>query len=291
TPLVNAVVLSGFALAHAGDARAHEEHLLPLLRGDRRYATCLTGPSGFAPPGGVAVRATRSGDGWRLTGSACFVPYAASADVFLVLATSERGHTLLAVDAATRGLHLRALPTLGGDRQGRIRFADVALPRSAVIGAPETAWDTLRPALDRALVVQCADLLGAAEAAMRYAVAWVTTREQWGVPLGTFQAVQHRCADMFTDVTLCRDAVAEAAQLYGTGAESATTASALKAFCAPRCRRVSASAHQLGGGEGIHADVPLHLWYRRIKAAEPALGGPRHHRARVAEALLGRTPR
>jgi hypothetical protein len=286
TPLVDGVVLSGFALAFAGDEPARDEHLRPLLSGERRYATCLTGPSGLAAPDGVAVRATRRGSGWHLDGCACFVPYAGSADVLLVLAESEHGPALFAVESALPGVRSRTLPTLGGDRQGEIRFAEVALPASALIGTPGAAWQALRPAVDRALVAQCSDLLGAADAAMRYAVAHVRGRVQWGVPLASFQAVQHRCADMFTAVTLCRDAVAEAAELFAAGGETATTASALKAFCAPLCRQVSASAHQLGGGEGIHADVPLHLWYRRIKAAEPALGGPRHHRARVARALL-----
>ncbi len=145
-------------------------------------------------------------------------------------------------------------------------------------------------AVARAAVVLAADAVGAAEAALDAAVAHVRDRQQWGAPLGTLQAVQHRAADMLIDVTLAADAVLDAAGIAdrpdSTGAETRLAAAYAKATAVERCRKVTASAHQLAGGQGIRADRPFHRWYRRVKAAEPALGDARRHRAAIAAALL-----
>ena len=123
-------------------------------------------------------------------------------------------------------------------------------------------------------------------AALDHTVEHVTTREQWDAPIGTFQAVQHRCADMLIDVTTARDAVYDAAGTVDRGEDAVLAASRAKAFAIDACRRVTAAAHQLHGGEGIYADQPVHLWYRRVKAIEPMYGSPDFHRAVVAAALL-----
>ncbi len=125
----------------------------------------------------------------------------------------------------------------------------------------------------------CADAVGAATAALDHTVERVKAREQWGAPIGTFQAVQHRCADMLLDVTTARDAVYDAAGAVDRGDDAVLAASRAKAFAIDASRRVTAAAHQLGGGEGIYADQPVHLWYRRVKAIEPMYGSPDFHRA------------
>ncbi|MGR6999117.1 acyl-CoA dehydrogenase family protein [Yinghuangia aomiensis] len=286
TPLLNGFVLGDFALLFAGDARAHREHVAPLVSGERRYAIGLTGREGSYAPDGTHLVARPHADGWVLDGAVCFVPHAADADVLLVLARSGNGHTLFAVDTAAVGASTR-LPHARPGRAVRDRHECRPAPCLGRRGRPDEAWPLVQAAVDRTLIVQCADMVGAADGALRHTVEHVKTRHQWGLPLGVLQSVQHRCADMLTDVTACRDAVYAAAALVEAGEPLGTTASVLKALCAPRCRAVSAAAHQLAGGEGIHADVLLHLWYRRIKASEPMLGGPRFHRAVLSDALLG----
>ena len=137
------------------------------------------------------------------------------------------------------------------------------------------------------MVVQCADSVGAADAALDAAVARVSERVLFGQPVGSYQAIQHRGADMLTDLTLSRDAVMDAAAIADRGEDVSYAASVAKAQCAEACRRISAGAHHIFGGEGVFADQPLHLWYRRIKGAEPALGDPRHHRELIAEVIFG----
>lgn len=141
-------------------------------------------------------------------------------------------------------------------------------------------------AVARATILLCADALGAAEAAMEAAAAHVTARVQHGRPLATLQVVRHRCADMRIRVTVAESAVLAAAQ----SDDVRTASSWCKAAVIERCRRVTADAHQLAGGQGILADAPFHRWFRRVKTAEPVLGGNREHRARVAASLIERDP-
>lgn len=141
-------------------------------------------------------------------------------------------------------------------------------------------------AVARATILLCADALGAAEAAMEAAAAHVAARVQHGRPLATLQVVRHRCADMRIRVTVAESAVLAAAEAD----DVVPAASWCKAAVIERCRRVTADAHQLAGGQGILADAPFHRWFRRVKVAEPVLGTNREHRARVAAALIGRPP-
>jgi alkylation response protein AidB-like acyl-CoA dehydrogenase len=164
----------------------------------------------------------------------------------------------------------------------------VALSQAPVMAAWSCDVDG---AVARDAVVLSADAVGTAEAALDAAVARVRERHQWGEPLGSLQAVQHRCADMLIDVTLAADAVLDAAGIADRGEpepQVRLAASYAKATAVERCRRVTAAAHQLAGGQGILADRPFHRWFRRVKAAEPALGDLRSHRAAVAAALLDR---
>jgi len=208
-------------------------------------------------------------------GVADFVPHAAEADVILVRVDAG----IVEVDPAHAVIELQ--PGLSDEQWCR-----VSLPPLERI--PLQPWD-VEAAVARAAIVRCADAVGAAEAALEAAVAHVSARQSGGGPLAAKQAVQHRCADMLIDVTLAADAVLDAAGVADRGvseAEVRLAAAYAKATAIESCRRVTASAHQLAGGQGILASAPFHRWYRRVKAAEPVLGGSRAHRATVAAALL-----
>ena len=195
-----------------------------------------------------------------------FVRDAASADVFLVPVDGGVGE-VPAGDAV-----IEPVATLDGE------WARVTI---ATPPARTLSCDVAR-AQAVAAIVLCADALGAAEAALDAAVTHVKAREQWGRPLASLQVVQHRCADMLIAVT-----VAEAAVLAAADADDPVlAASYCKAAVIERCRRVTASAHQLAGGQGILADAPFHRWYRRVKMAEPVFGTNRHHRTAIAASLL-----
>jgi alkylation response protein AidB-like acyl-CoA dehydrogenase len=293
-PVQNGVVQSGFALLAAGDDRQRARHLPDLLSGRRRYAFCLTEPPGSYRPGAVATRATRQGRGWRLDGTKSFLPYGQSADRLLVVArTGDRpaaddGLSLLVVDPTSDGVRRTPLDSIGCDRQCRIDFDAVPVDGDDLVGVPGGAWRPVLSALDRAAVVVAAEVVGAAAAALDEAVARAQARQVFGAPLGSYQSMQHRFADRLIDLTEARDAVYDAAGGLDRAEDARLRVSEAKVAAAEGGRRVTAFAHQVHGGEGIYADRPVHLWYRRVKGLEPVLGDPRLHRERIAALIFGR---
>jgi alkylation response protein AidB-like acyl-CoA dehydrogenase len=294
SPIQNGIVQSGFALLAVGDRDQRLAHLPALLRGQRRYAFCLTEPEGSYRPGAVAARAARDGAGWRLDGVKAFVPYGEGADRLLVVArTGDRapgadGLSLFVVDAAADGVHRQPLPSIGCDHQCRILLESVRVGADGLLGTLDRAWPSLQVALDRAVVVVAAEAVGAAAAALDRAVSRAQARRVFGAPLGSFQSVQHRFADRLIDLTQARDAVYDAAGALDRAEDARLRVSAAKVAASEGCRRVTAFAHQVHGGEGIYADQPVHLWYRRVKGLEPVLGDARSHRDRIAGLVFGR---
>ena len=240
----------------AGDHSFHAEVLARLLgwRGTEPVAVGLGASNGVADFVGCAARATT----FLLETSPTEVLVLASGDVELV-----------------------PQPTLVDDDCCRVMFSPAP---AADILAVDVAG-----AVARAAIVLAADAVGAAEAALAAAVDHVASRQQWGAPLGALQVVRHRCADMLLDVTVARDAVFDAAGVADRGADEdqvRLSAAFAMATAVERCRRVTAAAHQLAGGQGIDAAAPFHRWYRRVKCAESALGDARSHREHIAGSLL-----
>jgi alkylation response protein AidB-like acyl-CoA dehydrogenase len=214
-------------------------------------------------------------------GVALVVPDARSVDVLLVGVGPE---TVAEVDLHHAATEVVARPSLVDPSTCEVRFGPDAVRRT---------WRAdVTGAHARATVVMAADAAGAAAAAFEAAAAHVQEREQFGAPLGALQAVQHRAADMAVDVRLATDAVLDAAGAIDRGAppDEVELVAAHAALGVERSRRVTASAHQLAGGQGILVEAPYHRWHRRTLAAAALLGDVRHHRAVVGRAALtGRT--
>ncbi|MGP0030497.1 MAG: acyl-CoA dehydrogenase family protein [Acidimicrobiales bacterium] len=288
TPFHGGIVLSGRALWAASP---DDHRLRSLLSGERRFVFCpLDGSGGTAGPA-PAVEATPTTGGWRLDGQCDFVPYGADAEVLLVVAAvrapgGRGGPTLMAVDAASPGVTAHPVPSLGGDRLCHLSLADVAVEPTQVVGEVGDAPRWLPGVLDIGRLAVSAEMVGAASAALAHACRRAGERTQFGVPIGSQQAVQHRLADALMDVVTARDAVYDAAGVIDRGEEAHAAVAGAKAYCSGSCRRVTAAAHQVCGGEGIYADQPLHLWHRRVAALVPVLGGVQTLRAAVASTLL-----
>jgi hypothetical protein len=208
-------------------------------------------------------------------GVADFVPHAALAECFLVCVAGG----VVELDASAA--RIEPQPSLSDEGWCRVHFGSI--DGRAARRADQAA------ARARAAILRCADAVGCAEAALGAVRAHVGQRVVGGEPLAAKQAVRHRCADMWTDLTQAADAVLDAAQRVDAGRpepEISLAASYAKATAVERCRRVTAAAHQLAGGAGILASAPYHRWYRRVKAIEPLLGSARRHRAAIAAAVL-----
>jgi alkylation response protein AidB-like acyl-CoA dehydrogenase len=288
TPFQGGIVLCGQALlAVPGEG----DRLRALLTGERTFTYCNW--EGFEERGerSPAVEATATPSGWRLDGSARFVPCADVVDELLVLAAAPGGGdaggpTLFAVPRSSSGLTTQLVPTVGGDRCSHVRFSRVEVDTAQVVGAEGGARQWLPRVLDIGRVVLAAEMVGAAAAALSHATDWATTRVQFNAPIGSLQAVQHRLADAYIDVVTAQDSVYDAAGVIDRGEESRVVAAATKAYCGEACRRVTAAAHQVCGGEGIYADQPVHRWHRRVAALVPVLGSVRYLQAVVAASIL-----
>jgi len=288
TPLPGGIVLCGQALlATPGEG----DRLRALLTGERTFTPCNWEGFEEGSERQSTVVATEIGNGWRVDGLARFVPYGADADELLVMVDvrdggTQPGPTLFAVPGSSSGLTTQLVPTVGGDRYCHVTFSGVEVDASHVVGQPGQATQWLPLVLAIGRVMLAAEMVGAAAAALSHASRWAATRLQFNAPIGSLQAVQHRLADAYIDVVTAQDSVYDAAGIIDRGDEARLVAAAAKAHCSDACRRVTAAAHQVCGGEGIYADQPLHLWHRRIAALVPVLGTVRSLRAIVAGSIL-----
>jgi 3-oxocholest-4-en-26-oyl-CoA dehydrogenase beta subunit len=287
SPFHGGIVLSGQALLAAG---GEEARLRVLLTGQRTFTYCnwegLDEPDDAQP----TVMASESTSGWQLDGSARLVPYGADVDELLVMAHvrtgDQQGPTLFAVPASSSGLTTHLVPTIGGDRCCDVAFSRVEVDSSHVVGGVGQAAAWLPRVIDIGRVVVAAEMVGAAAGALSHATAWASSRVQFNAPIGSLQAVQHRLADAFIDVVTAQDSVYDAAGTIDRSEEARLAAAEAKAYCSVACRRVTAAAHQICGGEGIYSDQPLHLWHRRVAALVPVLGSVRNLRSIVAASVL-----
>ncbi|MFQ5860223.1 MAG: acyl-CoA dehydrogenase family protein [Dehalococcoidia bacterium] len=290
-PFFAAVVLGGTTLLDAGSDEQKQRVLPSLTHGELLLTLAYTEPSATYQPGGIHLKAEASDDQYILNGTKLFVPDAHVADELLVVARTAEGTnpregiTLFLVTARDPRIQLAPLRTLAGDKQFEVTFNDVKVPRESVLGAVGQGWPIIQRALQRAATATCAEMLGGAEAVLEMTVEYVKQRVQFGRPVGSFQAVQHHCANMATDVEGSRFITYQAAWKLSVGEPAALEVSMAKAWVSEAYYRVCALAHQCHGAVGFTQEHDLQLYTRRAKAKELAYGDAQFHRELVAQAL------
>ncbi len=291
-PFLSSVALGGLAVAIAGTPE-QQARWLPDLAAGRRRATLALADADATGQGAGAARpdARREGAALRLDGERRFVLDAEGADALVVPASLEDGETvLLWVESDARGLDLRPVSWVDGTRRVcEVRLDGVAVDAEAArLGGPGAGAEALGSLLDRARIALCADLCGIAGRVLELSVAYAKTREQFGRPIGSFQAIQHRCADMLVDVEAMRSATWYAAWALDADAPDAHRAACMaKAWCADAGPRVAGCGIQIHGGQGFTWEQDLHLYYKRAKSSELLLGDATWHRELVARDRLG----
>lgn len=277
-PMLGSAVLAAQALLLTGDPDACQRLLPGIADGSRLAALAWTGPAGGWDTADIACAATRAD---RLTGAAHYVLDGDRADPLLVLAHSPRGVGLYEVDTAGTGLTRQAVPTLDVTRRlARVDLQDAA---GRLLAAPYPV-DRLR---DIGCVALSAEQVGAAARALELTVAYVKTRVQFGQPIGAFQAVQHRLADLHVLVDSARSASYAAVSAIVAGApDAALLAAVAKVHCSETLQRVAGEMIQLHGGIGITWEHDAHRYLKRAHGAAQLFGSPPRHLARIAAALL-----
>jgi alkylation response protein AidB-like acyl-CoA dehydrogenase len=289
-PLFSTVLLGASAIAEAGSDAQKQRYLPAVAEGTMRGTLALHEPGSGADPGYIMMEAMRDGAGFIVSGTKLFVPDAHVSDFIVCAVRTEKGGdpskgiTLLLIDAKTPGLMISLLPTMDGTRKlCAVEFKNVSVGKDALLGEMNRGWGPLRKVMQKAQVGLCAECVGGAEKAMELATEYAKVRVQFDQPIGSFQAIKHRCAQMYVDVESARSLLywASWAQDRGDAKEAAMAASAAKVYCTEAYRNVSASAIQVLGGTGFSWEHDIHFYLKRAKANEVALGDLAYHREQV----------
>jgi alkylation response protein AidB-like acyl-CoA dehydrogenase len=292
-PFFSSVVLGGLAVLDAG-SEAQKRDLLPRLCGGRlRMTLALTEASASYEPQGVEATAILLGNAYHLNGTKLFVPDAQAADLLLVAARTAaspnlpEGVTLFLVPADSHGITIIRLNSIAAVQQCEVVLHQVSVPATAVLGRVGRGWPVVQRALQRAIAGQCVGMVGGAQAVLDMTVEYVKQRTQFGRPVGTFQAVQHHCADMATDVEGSRHVAYQAAWRIAEGLPAQREVALAKAWVSAAYQRVCATAHQCHGAIGFTKEHNLQLYTRRAKVQELTYGDGHFHRELVMQAWEG----
>jgi len=290
-PFISTVVLGAIPILEAGSEAQKQEYLPRIASGELIMTLAFTEPSARFDADGVATTARRDGDSFVLDGTKLFVPDANVANLILVVArqpgsSGEQGISLFLVDAHSTGVSIEVLKTIASDKQCEVRLDGVRVPEANVLGADGTGWATMKSVIQKATVAECAYLVGLAQMDFEISVNYAKERVQFGRQIGSFQAIQHKAADMVTDVDGARFIMYRAAWSVTEGEPDADMQVHMaKAWCSDATRRVVAHGQQIHGGIGFTKDYKIQLFFRRQKRSELMWGDGDYHREKVADAM------
>jgi len=286
TPLLSSVVLCAGLIERLGNREQQQVWIPGLIGGEKRLALALEEHPRHG--GEVALQARAEGDGWRLDGHKCWVLDGTGVDGWLTVARLENGAlALFLVPDGTKGAEVHPLRMIDSRNHAELVLHDVHLPASARIGTGQDVTPALEWALDRARACLAAELLGMSGAMFEMTLDYLKTRIQFDVPIGSFQALQHRAARLYVDLQLARSAVMAAFEVLeennSDAAKRARLVSLGKWKANQTAQRVGNEAVQMHGGIGVTDEFDLGLFLKRIRVAQACLGGSDWHCARYAD--------
>lgn len=293
-PFFSTVVLAGELILAAGTNSQKQHYLEGIADGGIKATLALHEPDGGIDPTYIRMPAEPRGDDFVLNGTKLYVPDAHLADTLVVPVHTGAPQSpadsisLFIMGAQEKGISISPLPTMDGTRKlSAIRFDGVRLPKDFVLGELNQGWQPLCRVLQRAQVGLVAECVGGAQRAMEMASDYAKVRIQYDQPIGSFQAVKHMCAQMFTEVESARSMLywASWAQDCDDDIEAAIAASAAKSYVSEAFTKVASKGIQVLGGTGFTMDNEMHLYLKRAKANQAALGTPAYHRERVMQLL------
>jgi alkylation response protein AidB-like acyl-CoA dehydrogenase len=283
-PYLASAVLAATALLAGEDEGARRDLLPGIASGETIATLAFTEDDGSWDPSSIRQAAAKNGPrgpGWRLDGHKSFVLDGHGAGLILTVAAADVGLSLFAVDGTAAGLSRRVLPTLDQTRRlARLEFSEVP---ARLIGSPGAARAVLDRTLDVTAIALAAEQLGGAQRALDMAVEYAKIRHQFGRPIGSFQVIKHRCADLLLEVESLRSAVSyAAAAVAADSTEVPVLAALLKAYGSEVFTHVAGENIQIHGGIGFTWEHDAHLYLKRAKASELFLGDGSYHRERLA---------
>lgn len=289
-PFLSTVVLGGMTILLAGSEEQKKKLLPAIAQGKSVVTLALVEPAGTYTPDGITTTAVASGNDFVINGTKLFVPDFNAADSMICVArtgggSSADGITLFWVDARSPGITQTMLRTIASDKQAEVVLSNVRVPRSNVIGEVGKGWALVEKIIERGAIARCAEMIGGAQQVLEMTVQYAKDREQFGRAIGSFQAIQHHCANMATDVEGSKYITYQAAWMLSEGLPCGQEIAMAKAWVSEAYRRVVALGHQVHGAIGFTKDHDMQLYFRRAKAAELAFGDASFHREKVAVAM------
>ncbi|MEX1008506.1 MAG: acyl-CoA dehydrogenase family protein [Acidimicrobiia bacterium] len=288
-PYFSSVVLAADAIMNAGTP-AQQGQLLPGIASGETIATlAFTEPNGKWDASGIEMEAQGSGDSFTLSGTKMFVIDGHTANLVVVVArtegtSGEDGISFFAVDGDAAGLTRTPLATMDQTRkQARLEFENVA---ARPIGAPGSGWPALSKTLDQAAVCLANEMVGGAQKVLEMSVEYAKVRVQFGRPIGSFQAIKHKCADMLLETESGKSAAYYAAWAAAEDNEELPVAASLaKAYCSDAYFHAAAENIQIHGGIGFTWEHDAHLYFKRAKSSEILFGDATYHRELLAQRI------
>ena len=276
-PFLSSVGMAGQVIVRHGSADQQKRLLAGIASGERVATVAIAEAAGSYDEAGVSCRAEQAGDAWRLTGEKRYVLDASSADVFVVAARAPEGVRWFVVSD-------------GGSVRAQ-RSYDLTRPIGVLtldgVEAEPLELPGLEPGLRTCVAALCAEMVGTGSKILDLAVSYAKEREQFGRPIGSFQAIKHKCAEMLTDLESSRSAAFYACWAAATDASDAALAvSVAKSYCSDALARLGGEGVQVHGGIAFTWEHDMHLYLKRIKSAEALFGDAAFHRERIAQ-LVG----
>jgi alkylation response protein AidB-like acyl-CoA dehydrogenase len=286
-PLISSLVLGGMTVLRAGSAEQQQRLVAPMVAGETSLALAWAEADSRYQPAATQTRATRAGAGYRLDGDKRWVLGGHVADHLIVLARTgdgDAGLSLFAVAPGQAGVTVTPVKTLDGRHAAMVNLAGVEVGDDARLGDEGQGAAVMAEVLDLAAAAAAAESVGLAQAVLTMTLDYLRTREQFGVKIGTFQALQHCAVDMFVETELLRSLALEASLRIdeGDADERRAAVSAAKVQLSVGGRLVVKQAIQLFGGIGITEEHDVGLYFKRMQALSSLYGDEEHHVARFA---------
>ena len=290
-PFFSTVILAGIAIVEGGSADQKAKYLPKIADGSIKATLAHLEPSGRWDAEGIQLTAKESGGKWTLDGTKLFVPDANVADLFVVAARTAGkgtdGVTLFLVDAKSTGVGVTMLKTMDQTRKlGEVTFKNVTVGADAVLGKVGGGWGLLERVADRAKVGLAAEMCGGAQKVLEMSVEYAKVREQFGKPIGSFQAIQHKCANMLVEVESSKSITYYAAWAVANDVPEAPLAAAMaKAYTSDAYRHTAGEGIQIHGGIGFTWEHDMHIFFKRAKSSEVTFGDATWNREIVAQLI------
>ena len=287
-PFFSTVVLGGLPILDLGNEEQKQKYLPELIRGGKIFTLALTEP-GYQnyDTSSITVEATPDDGNYIINGTKLFVPDAHIADYLICIAKTkpENGITVFLVDTKNPRINCTVLKTIAGDKLCEVVFDKMPVPKANILGQLNQGWNAVQKIIEWAAVGKCCEMVGNIQRALEMTVDYAKERKQFDRPIGSFQIIQHYCADMATDIDGAKFTTYQAAWRLSEGLPCTKEVAIAKAWIGEASQRVVAQAHQIHGAIGVTIEHDLHFYTRRAKAAELAFGDADFYREVVAKEM------